>query len=102
MRQNHAQNTCPAKNHRLNVVDTYQENRYTHLTYAPATHLRGDDVSKTTKYDFSSFTKGFPKVDKIGHQMRTHISIAPSYFVYTSFRFFHIRREFLDSAEGEP
>ena len=28
MRQNHAQHTFPAKNHRLHVVDTYQENRY--------------------------------------------------------------------------
>ena len=45
-----------AKNHRLHVVDTYQENRYTHLTYSPATQLRCGDVSKTTKYDVSSFT----------------------------------------------
>ena len=59
MRQNHAQHTFPAKNHRLHVVDTYQENRYTHLTYAPATHLRRGDVSKMTKYDFSSFTSYF-------------------------------------------
>jgi len=73
MRQNHAQHTFPAKNHRLDVVDTYQENRYPHLTYAPATHLRRGDVSKTTKYDFSSFTKGFPKIDKIGHKLRTSV-----------------------------
>jgi hypothetical protein len=73
MRRNHAQHTFPAKNHRLHVVDTYQENRYTHLTYAPATHLRRGDVSKMTKYDFSSFTKGFPKIDKIGHKLRTSV-----------------------------
>ena len=70
MRQNHAQHTFPAKNHRLHVVDTYQENRYTHLTHAPATHLRRGDVSETIKYDFSLFTQGFPKIDKIGPQMR--------------------------------
>ena len=62
-----------AKNHRLHVVATSQENRYTHLTYAPATHLQRGDVSKMTKYDFSSFTKGFPKIDKIGHQLRTSV-----------------------------
>ena len=73
MRQNHAQHTFPAKNHRLHVVDTYQENIYTHLTYAPATHLRRCDVSKMKKYDFSSFTKGFPKIDKIGHKLRTSV-----------------------------
>ena len=73
MRQNHTQHTVSAKNHRLHVVDTYQENRYTHLTYSPATHLRRGDVSKMTKYDFSSFTKGFPKIDKIGHKLRTSV-----------------------------
>ena len=33
-----------------------------HLTYAPGTHLRHSDVSKTTKYEFHTFTKGFPKM----------------------------------------
>ena len=26
-----------------------------------------------TKYDFSSSTKGFPKIDKIGHTLRTSV-----------------------------
>ena len=47
------------------------ENRASHLTYVPGTHLHRGDMSKsTTKYDFSTFTKGFPKISKIGHQMR--------------------------------
>ena len=31
------------------------------------------DVSKTTKYDFHTFAKGFPKIDKIGHKLRTSV-----------------------------
>ena len=76
MRQNHARHSTHFSSReppRLHVVNTYQENRYTHLTYAPTTHLRRGDVSKTTKYDLSSFTKGFPKKNKIGHQMRTFV-----------------------------
>ena len=47
------------------------EQTYTHLTYVPGTHLRRGDVSKTTTFDFSTFrfTKGFPKIDKCGHQI---------------------------------
>ena len=31
------------------------------------------DVSKTTKYVFHTFAKGFPKIDKIGYKLRTSV-----------------------------
>ena len=48
--------------------------RIFNLTYAPGTHLRHGDVSKTTKYDYHTFAKGFPKINKIiGHTLRTSV-----------------------------